>query len=186
MLRSNPAYRQCVFGPRQIEKVFLSVVLDLGVPVVLDRVDEIPSGYAIQSHDMHGPLPTVSITETGDSFLDKDAVDREACKLTAIVSQRERLLALFPGAKFLPPTRLDGKHVVGLRLGRRTFLGEGESFCDAYRDLTRQCGAVQDSAGSGAGDGATWDPIIAVWRDSSRHNRLELAESLLLRGLPRM
>jgi len=135
-LRDHPAYKHIVFGRRQIEKVFLSVVLDLGIPAVLDGVDEILGGYAICSHDLHGPLPTVSITETGDSFLDKDAVDREVCKLTAIVSQRERLLARFPGAEFLPPTLLDGKYVVG----RRTFLGEAETFCDAYRDLSRRCG----------------------------------------------
>lgn len=78
------------------------------------------------------------VRSSGDSFKDKEALGREACKLTAIVRLRDELLRFLPGAELLPPTTMDAGMVVGLRVGARAWLAEGKDFLAAYQGLHRE------------------------------------------------
>jgi len=55
-----------------------------------------------------------------------------------MVKLRDRMARFLPGCRFLKPTLMDGKAVVGLRAGPLTRLGEGEDFLAAYYELHQQ------------------------------------------------
>lgn len=113
--------RYLTLRPETIEKTFTDAVTDLKQIVILDVIDILPdnSGFQVRSHDLHGPLPELLIQDSGDSFLDKDRLGREACKLVAIVRLRDQMLRFLPGSKLLPPTSMDGKAIAGLKGGGR-------------------------------------------------------------------
>ena len=98
-------------------RVFLTETLlvqgDLPVvwpQVYLDGIDILPdrSGFRVQSHDLHGPLPEIVVQDRGDTFLDKDRLSNQACKLVAIVRLRNQMTRRLRGGKFLPPTIVRG------------------------------------------------------------------------------
>lgn len=123
-----------------IEKTFTDCVMDLKEIIVLDGIDILPdnSGFRVQSHDLHGPLPEMVIKESGDTFQDKDRLGNQACKLVAMVRLRDQMVRFLPGCKLLPPTSIGGKAIAGLKVGPRTWLAEGEDFLVAYHELCRQ------------------------------------------------
>jgi hypothetical protein len=124
--------------PRQIEQVLTDCALDLHRILILDGIDILPDGFRIRSHDLHGPLPELRFKNSGDTLENKDRLGNEVCKLTAMVKLREEMIRFLPGARFLPPTRRDGNAVVGLQAKPRTWIVEGESFIEAYRELHSQ------------------------------------------------
>ncbi len=75
------------------------------------------------------------IADTGDRYPVLDHVQRETAKLCAIIRVRDDLAAIFPGCKFLLPTRTDEGSVVGIRFNGRTALIEDKNYCEAYHKL---------------------------------------------------
>ncbi len=118
-----------------IEKVFTDCVLDLKEVVVLDGIDILSDGFRIRSHDLHGPLPEIVIKDSGDPFMDKDRLANAACKLISIVGLRAEMIRIVPGARFLPPTTMDGKAIVGMMKRRETWMAEVRDFLAAYHRL---------------------------------------------------
>lgn len=96
------------------------------------------SGFRVRSHDLLGPLPEIVVKDSGDTFQDKDRLGNQACKLVAVVRLRGEMVRLLPGSKLLPPTSMDGKAVVGLKAGPRSWLAEGEDFLAAYHELHKE------------------------------------------------
>ncbi len=88
--------------------------------------------------DLHGPLPEIVIRDSGDTFLDKDRLGNAACKLISIVHLREEMIRCVPGSRFLPPTTVGGKAVVGMIKRRETWMAEGTDFLEAYHQLHDQ------------------------------------------------
>ncbi len=121
--------------PGTIEKVFTDCIMDLKEVVVLDGIDILPDGFRVRSHDLHGPLLEIVIENCGDTFLDKDRLGNAACKLISIVGLREEMIRFVAGGRFLPPTTMDGKAIVGMIKGRETWMAEGEDFLVAYHEL---------------------------------------------------
>jgi hypothetical protein len=132
--------RYLTLRPETIEKTFNESVMDLKEVIVVDGIDILPdnSGFRVRSHDLHGTLPEIVVQDSGDTFQDKDRLSNQACKLVAIVRLRDQMVRFLPGCKLLPPTRMSGKAVVGLRVGPKTWLGEGEDFLAAYHELHKQ------------------------------------------------
>jgi len=128
--------RPLVLHPATIEKVFTDCVWIKEV-VVLDGTDILPdeSGFRIRCHDLHGPLPEIVAKDSGDTFQDKDRLSKEACKLIAIVGLREGMIRCMAGGRFLPPTIMDGRAIVGMMKGRKTWMAEGKDFSAAYHEL---------------------------------------------------
>jgi hypothetical protein len=75
---------------------------------------------------------------SGDTLQDKDRLGNEACKLIAIVKLRNEMVRFLPGARLLPPTRMDSKAIVGLQAKPRTWIADGEDVLAAYHELHRQ------------------------------------------------
>jgi hypothetical protein len=125
------------FRRYEIERIFTEVAVDLKNVLVLDSIDAVPDlpGYVIHTHDLHGPLPDLAVTETGDRWEVLEALRLLCCRLAAMSRMRDDLAHYLPGSKFLPPTTLDGKAVVGMRVGPKTILEEGEDFIAAYHEL---------------------------------------------------
>jgi hypothetical protein len=96
------------------------------------------SGFGVRSHDLHGPLPEIQVQDSCDTFRDKDTLNREVCKLIAIVRLRERMVKFLPGGEFLPPTRLGNSATAGFRVGSKSWLAEGDNFLAAYHILDNQ------------------------------------------------
>ncbi len=109
--------------------------MDLKEVVVLDGINILPHGFRVRSHDLHGQLPEIVIDNSGDTFLDKDRLGIAACKLISIVGLREEMIRCVPGGRFLPPTTMDGKAIVGMIKGRRTWVAEGRDCLEAYHEL---------------------------------------------------
>jgi hypothetical protein len=126
--------------PKTIEKVVTDCVLDLKEIIVIDGVDILPdsTGFRVRCHDLYGPLPEIVVKDSGDSFQDKDQLGNQACKLVAIVRLRDQMRRWLRGRKFLPPTILDNQATVGFRVGRKTWLAEGDNFLVAYHELHEQ------------------------------------------------
>jgi len=82
-----------------VEKTFLDCVMDLKEVIILDGIDILPdsSGFRVRSHDLYGPLPEVVVRDSGDTYVDKDRLGNEACKLVAIVRMRDRMVRWFAG-----------------------------------------------------------------------------------------
>jgi hypothetical protein len=101
-------------------------VLDLKEIVVLDGIDILPdqSGFRIRSHDLHGQLSEIVIQDSGNTFLDKEDLAREACKLIAIVGLRDEMRRSMRGGKFLRPTKMGDRATVGFKVGRWSWLAE--------------------------------------------------------------
>ena len=78
------------------------------------------------------------IQDSGDTFLDKDRLGSQACKLTAIVRLRDQMICWLRGGRFLPPNKVGDHATVGFRVGPRTWLAEGKDFLVAYHELHRQ------------------------------------------------
>jgi hypothetical protein len=108
--------------------------------IYLDGIDILPdrSGFRVRSHDLHGPLPEIVVQDRGDTFLDKDRLSNQACKLVAIVRLRNQMTRRLRGGKFLPPTIVDNHATVGFKLGRKAWLAEGEGFLEAYQELHKR------------------------------------------------
>jgi hypothetical protein len=121
-----------------IEKVFTDCVMDLHRIVVLDGIDMLPDGFRFRSHDLHGQLPEIVMKNSGDTFRDKDRLAIEACKLIAMARMRDRMDRFLPGCRFLAPTLIDGKAVVGLKAGPLTRVAEGADYITAYHELHQQ------------------------------------------------
>jgi len=75
----------------------------------------LPDGFRIRCHDLHDRLPTTEIKNSGDNFQDQERLGLAVCKLTVILKLRDEMIRFLPGAKFLTPTSMDGKPIVGLR-----------------------------------------------------------------------
>ncbi len=120
-----------------IERVFTECVMDLKEVIVLDGIDILPdkSGFRVRSHDLHGQLHEIVVKDSGDTFQDKERLGDETCKLLAIVGLREEMVCWIAGGRFLPPTSIDGRAVVGMIMGKKTWLAEGEDFLAAYHEL---------------------------------------------------
>jgi hypothetical protein len=88
----------------EIERTFVQTALDLHRILVLDGIDILPDGFRVRSHDLYGQLPEIAIENSGNTFQDKEALGREACKLLAIVKLRDRMVTWLPESEFLPPT----------------------------------------------------------------------------------
>lgn len=73
-----------------------------------------------------------------DAFQDKDRLGYEVCKLIAIVKLRDEMARFLSGCRFLPPTTIDDKAIVGLMLKQHSWLEEGKDFLEAYHELRRQ------------------------------------------------
>lgn len=124
--------------PRTIEKVFTDCVMDLKQILVLDGIDILPNGFRICSHDLHGPLPDITVKNSGDTFVDKDLLRNETCKILVMVKLRDTMVRYLPGGKLLPSTNMDGKAIAGLQAKPLTLLADGKDFLEAYHDLYRQ------------------------------------------------
>jgi hypothetical protein len=126
--------------PETIEKTFTDAVMDLQEVIILDGIDTLPDhgGFRVRSHDLHGSLPEIVVKDSGDTFVDKDRLGNQACKLLAIVRLRDQMVRFVPGCKLLLPTSMGGKPIVGLKVGLRTWLAEGEDFLAAYHELHKQ------------------------------------------------
>jgi hypothetical protein len=124
--------------PRAIEKVFTDCVLDLKRILVLDGIDILADGFRIRNHDLHGELPAILMKDSGDTFQDKNRLGIEACKLIVIAKLRDEMVRFLPGCRFLPPTSMDSRAIVGLRAKPLTWLGEGLDYLAAYHELHRQ------------------------------------------------
>jgi hypothetical protein len=111
--------------------------MDLHELIVLDSIDILPdrTGFRVRSHDLHGPLPEIRITDSGDTFADKDRLSMEACRLVAVVRLRDQMVRFLPGCRLLPPTSMGGQAIAGLKVGPRTWLAEGEDSLAAYHGL---------------------------------------------------
>ena len=121
--------------PVTIERVFTDCVMDLHRIVVLDGIDILPDDLRIHCHDLHGALPELVMKNSGDTFRDKDRLAIDACRLIAMVKLRDRMTRFLPGCKFLAPTLMDGKAVVGLQAEPLTRITEGADYLAAYHDV---------------------------------------------------
>ncbi len=72
------------------------------------------------------------IKNSGDTFQDKDRLTIVACKLISIVSLREEMIRCVPSGRFLQPTTIDSKAIVGMIKVRETWMPEGKDFLAAY------------------------------------------------------
>jgi hypothetical protein len=124
--------------PFTIDRVFTDCVMDLGRILILDGIDILPDGFRIRCHDLHGQLPEIVMKNSGDMFRDKDRLAIEACKLIAMVKLRDRMARFLPGCRFLAPTLIDDKAVVGMQAGPLTRIAEGTDYITAYHELCRQ------------------------------------------------
>jgi len=82
--------------------------------------------------------PASSAQRCGDTFQDKDRIGRETYKLLAIVDLRDQILTWLPGSRFLPPTSIDTKAVVGLHSRPKTWIAAGNDIIEAYCKLDGQ------------------------------------------------
>jgi hypothetical protein len=125
---------------REVEKAFVQVAIDLKEILVLDGIDQLadPPGFRIRSHDLYGSLPDIQIKDTGDRLAMLDRIQNEAAKLIAMVRVRDDLAGIFPGCKFMLPTRTDKGVLVGLRFDGKTILAEGPSYWQTYHRLIRR------------------------------------------------
>ena len=121
----------------EIEREFARTVVDLGVAIVLDDIDldDSPPGVCMRSHDLHGPLPAITFENSGNTFVDKERLRTESCKLVAMVRLRDQITRWVSSGKFLPPTSIDRRAVVGIMAGSRTLLVESADFVSAYHSL---------------------------------------------------
>jgi hypothetical protein len=126
--------------PKTIEKVFADCVMDLKEVIVLDSIDILSdsTGFRIRCHDLYGPLPEILVKDSGNSLQDKDQIANQACKLVSIVRLRNQMTRWLAGGKFLPPTKMDSRAMVGFRAGSKTWLAEGKDSLAAYHELHRQ------------------------------------------------
>jgi hypothetical protein len=124
----------------EIEKTFIQVTIDPKRILALDGIDQLDDlpGFRIRSHDLFGPLPEILIKDTGDRYPVLDTIVREAAKLWAIVRVRDDLAAIFPGCKFLLPTKTDEGSLVGLRFAGRTVFAEHRNCWEAYHKLVEE------------------------------------------------
>jgi hypothetical protein len=133
---TKPSY--LALRPRAIEKVFTECVIDLKRILVIDGIDILSDGFQIHSHDLHGTLPAILMKDSGDTFQDKDRLGIEACKLIVIAKLRDKMVRFLPGCRFLPPTSMDSRAIVGLQAKPKTWIAEGRDFLTAYHKLHRQ------------------------------------------------
>jgi hypothetical protein len=124
----------------EVAKTFDQVAIDVNEIIVLNDAEHSPghTGFRIRTRDAHGPLPEIVVPAEADRGKTQCNVDREACKLVAVSRIRSNLMDFLPGSHFLPPATFDGRAVVGMRVGERTFQAEGSSFLEAYYMLKRQ------------------------------------------------
>ena len=132
--------RYLALHPVTIERTFTDCVMDLKEVIVLDGIDILPdsSGFRVRSHDLYGQLPDMVVKDSGDTFLDKDRLGNETCKLVAIVRLRDEMVRWLAGGKFLQPTTMDNRSTVGFKVGPKTWLAEGEDYLAAYHELHKQ------------------------------------------------
>jgi hypothetical protein len=124
--------------PYTIERVFTDRVMDLGQILVLDDIDILPDGFRVRCHDLNGQLPEIITKNSGDTFQDKNTFGLQVCKLLSIADLRDQIVTWLPGSRFLPPTSIDGKALVGLQALPKTWIIEGNDFLAAYHELRSQ------------------------------------------------
>ncbi len=127
-------------NPATIEKTLTECVMDLKEVIVLDGIEILPdySGFRLRRHDLHGPLPEIVVENSGDTLVDKDRLRNRACWLMAMVELRAELARFLPGCKLVPPTSMDGRAIMVLRAGPRSWLAEGEDFLGTYHQLHKK------------------------------------------------
>jgi hypothetical protein len=123
--------------PQTIRQAFSNVVAGRRKNLILDSIDPFPAlpGFRIRSHDPYGPLPEIVIKDTGDRDLVLNAIKQEAAKLCAVVWIRDDIATLFPGCRFLPPTKTDDGPLVGIRFAGVTVFAEHKNCWEAYHKL---------------------------------------------------
>ncbi len=101
----------------EVEKAFVQVASDIHCILVIDDIDQFtdPPSFCISSHDLHGSLPEIVIGDTGDRWPVLNKIERETAKLCAITRTRKDFAVIFPGCKFLLPTKTSEGSLVGLR-----------------------------------------------------------------------
>ena len=124
----------------EVARRFIQVALDARDITLVDAVEPGAGciGFRIRACDAHGPLPEIVVAEESDRLRTQSNVDREACKLVAVSRIRSNLMGYLPGSHFLPPTTFEGKAIVGMQVGDKTFHAEGSSFLEAYYKLKRK------------------------------------------------
>ncbi len=120
-----------------IRQTFSNVIAGRRKQLTLDGIDALPQlpGFRIRSHDPYGPLPEIQIRDTGDREPILNAVKQEAARLCAIVWIRDDIATLFPGCRFLLPTKTDEGPLVGMRFAGITVLAEHKNCWEAYHKL---------------------------------------------------
>jgi hypothetical protein len=123
--------------PRTIRQTFSNVVAGRRKNLILDDIDLLPNipGFRIRSHDPYGPLPEILIKDTGESEPVLNSIKREAARLCAVVWIREDIATLFPGCRFLLPTKTDDGRLVGIRFAGITIFAEHKYYWEAYHRL---------------------------------------------------
>jgi hypothetical protein len=109
---------------REIGKAFTHVPTDLHRILALDGIDVIPAlpGHRPHSHDLHGPQQEIVVKYEGYRWRMPCPVHEETAKLITITRNRDDLIEIFPGCRFMLPTRTDTRVVVGLIFNGRTVL----------------------------------------------------------------
>lgn len=85
---------------RVLERQFALPAVELTEIIALDRIDLLPeqSSLRIRSHDLHGPLPEITLgVDVGDRLETFDLPSREAAKLCAMARIRQELAEALPG-----------------------------------------------------------------------------------------
>lgn len=124
----------------EIEKAFVQVTIDLKRVLIFDGVDQLEAcpELRIDSHDFHGPLPGILIHNLEDRYAILDYVTTETAKLCVISRVRSNLASMFPGCRFLLPTRTDEGSLVGMRFAGKTIFAEHENCWEAYHKLVEE------------------------------------------------
>ena len=120
-----------------IRQTFSNVVAGRRKNLILDCIDPLRHmpGFRIHSHDPYGPLPEILLKDTGERGPVLNALKREAAKLCAIVWIRDDIATLFPGCRFLLPTKTDEGALVGIRFAGITVFAEHKNCWEAYHRL---------------------------------------------------
>ncbi len=87
-----------------------------------------------------GSLPEIVVNERADRYSMLEALNQEVCRLYTVAGIRSDVNHMFAGVEFLEPTRVDGKPVVGARIGAKAFLAMEGGFLGAYHSLSTQLG----------------------------------------------
>ena len=93
-VRDTSPERQLALHPTTIERTFTDCIMDLKEVIVLDGIDILSdeTGFRVRCYDLYGQLPEIVVHDSGDTFVDKDRLGNETCKLVAIVRLRDEMV----------------------------------------------------------------------------------------------